>query len=188
MRIAGAALLCGAAAVALAGAGSTRFLDGPPTAHTGAFGEPTCAACHFDVERADPAGSLRVGGLPAEISPGTRYLLQVELRRPGMQAGGFQLAARYAEGAARGRQAGNLRAVDARASVQEHGGVQYVQQTGAGIAVRDGAARWTVEWTAPQRLEGAVSFDAVGNAADGDESQLGDHIYDASERRRGARP
>jgi hypothetical protein len=165
-------------------AGSVRFLDGPPAAHTGGFGEPTCAACHFDVAQPDPNGSLRVSGLPTEISPGTRYLLDVELRRPGMRAGGFQLSARFAEGEAKGRQAGSLRPVDDRVSFTEHRGVQYVQQTSVGTDAAGGAARWRVEWTAPSRIEGPISFDAAGNAADGDESQLGDHVYTASERRR----
>jgi len=37
------------------------FPDGPPPAHTGGFGEPTCRACHFDGDlNAEGGGLTRV--------------------------------------------------------------------------------------------------------------------------------
>jgi hypothetical protein len=43
-----------------------------------------------------------------------------------------------------------------------------------------GAAKWTFEWTAPD--DGAAIFHLTGNAANGDDSPLGDFIYAASKR------
>jgi hypothetical protein len=42
-------------------------------------------------------------------------------------------------------------------------------------------ARWTVVWTAPA-TGGAVTFNAAANAANEDDSQLGDYIYTAVEK------
>ena len=53
------------------------YLDGPPPGHTGGFGEPTCAVCHFDVPEPDPAGGLVIEGVPEAFTPGERYLLTV---------------------------------------------------------------------------------------------------------------
>ena len=100
-----------------------------------------------------------------------------------MQRGGFQLAARFTEGAAAGRQAGVLRAPDERVKVTEGtlGGVQYVSQTRPGIQLTAaGRIEWAVEWTAPPSAAGPVVFHAAGNAANGDESQFGDFVYTAT--------
>lgn len=157
------------------------FLDGPPPAHTGGFGEPTCAECHFDVPEPDPAGSLVIEGLPEAYSAGARYLLTIRLQRPDMGRGGFEIAARYGEGAAQGKQAGALHTSGARVAVTEHDGVDYVHHTAEGTQTRGSdTAAWQVEWTAPAQPAGSVVFHVAGNAADGDESQLGDHVYTAS--------
>lgn len=129
----------------------------------------------------DPAGSLAIEGLPEAYSAGTRYLLTIRLQRPDMGRGGFEMAARYAEGTARGEQAGALHTSDARVAVTEHEGVGYAHHTAEGTQPQGSdTAAWQVEWTAPAQPAGPVVFHVAGNAADGDESQLGDHVYTAS--------
>ena len=162
---AGAALLVAAVAAA-------AFPDHAPVAMTGGFGEATCASCHFGSALNDADGSFAVDGVPARYSPGATYDLRVRLARPGMEAAGFQLTARYADGT----QAGALDA-GAGAEVRVHEGVRYAGHTD--VAAADaGEAAWTVRWTAPESA-GAVVFHAVANAADGDESPLGDYVYTA---------
>ena len=80
------------------------YPEGPPPAHTGGFGEPTCQACHADNPLNAPGGSLALRGLPAVYAPATAYRVTITLRRPGLGRAGFQLAARFATG----DQAGSL--------------------------------------------------------------------------------
>lgn len=155
---------------------AAAYPDRPPPAHTGGFGEPTCHQCHFDAPLGAPGGRIAVSGVPARYAPGARYRITVSVEREGMERAGFQLAARFADGA----QAGALRSMDARAQVltEVRSGVQYAGHVRAGTAVETpGRAAWTVEWTAPAKAAGPVAFHAAANAADGDASQLGDFVY-----------
>lgn len=168
------AIVTAAALIPLALVGSTAFEDGPPPAHTGGFGEPTCAACHFDGPVDDGEGDLSISGLPEEYEPGTSYRLRVVLSRAAMAKGGFELAARTA---CDGAQAGDLEPADRRTALTPAGGIAYLHQTGAGTSLTGpDSIAWTFDWTAP--ASGApVVFSVAANAADGDASQLGDHIY-----------
>ncbi|HEY3121320.1 MAG TPA: choice-of-anchor V domain-containing protein [Vicinamibacteria bacterium] len=170
-----AALLVSAAAFALAG-----FREGPLPGMTGGFGEPTCHKCHFDQPLDDPAGALRLHGVPRSYTPGRRYAITVDLARPGLKRGGFELSARFADG----RQAGTLAVAGDRLQIvtSPDGAVQYAQHTARGsVASAPGALRWTVDWTAPPARD-AVTFHAAGNASDDDASALGDFIYTAAAR------
>ncbi|HEU4453925.1 MAG TPA: choice-of-anchor V domain-containing protein [Longimicrobium sp.] len=151
------------------------YPDRPPPAHTGGFGEPTCAQCHFGSPPNAPGGRLAVDGVPDAYRPGERYRLTVRVEKPELGGGGFQLSARSADGA----QAGSLRAVDGRAQVVAgRGGVQYAGHTEEGVA-SGGEARmaWEVEWTAPERASGPIVVHAAANASNGDASSLGDFVY-----------
>jgi len=163
------------------------FPDGPPPAHTGGFGEPTCRACHFDGDLNAEGGGLTLSGIPETYRPGERYRITITLRRGEMKRGGFQLAARFAEGASSGRQAGSLRALDDRVKVTEAtpGGVQYASHVRPGIQLTEaGRIEWVVEWTAPEAAAGPIVFHAAGNAANGDESQFGDFVHTATQTAR----
>jgi len=169
-------------ALALVGASLATvpaFKTGPPPGHTGGFGEPTCRACHSDAGLNAPGGELTVSGAPASYEPGRTYQLEVVLRRAGMLRGGFQLAARFADGPSTGAQAGVLAPGDARSIVTwdtlTH--VSYIEHNLAGTALSGDAGHWIVRWTAPATATGPVSFNVAGNAANDDDSPLGDFIY-----------
>jgi hypothetical protein len=164
------------AAAAVPGAHRT----GPPPGHTGGFGEPLCAVCHFDAILDDPAGSLEIVA-PASYQPGAGYDLVVRLRHPELRAAGFQLSARFADGPRAGRQAGTLGATgpDVRVFSAETG-VAYASHTAAGTAPADaGTARWQLRWIAPDPA-GRVIFHAAANAANDDDSEYGDRVYSAA--------
>ena len=166
----------GGTAVVVASA-SARHLAGPPLAHTGGFGEPTCQECHFDAPLNAPGGQLRVAGLPEGYEPGLEYELVVALERAGMQRAGFQLAIRFADGA----QAGELIAADQRVAVAAgEGGVHYAQHTERGAAPGEpGRTRWRLLWLAPAagtRGE-EVFLHVAANAANYDDSEFGDFVY-----------
>lgn len=158
-------------------------MDGPPPAVTGGFGEETCRKCHFDFDLNDPAGSLRLEGLPQAYAPGTEYTLTVRLTHPRMERGGFELASRVAGGNAAGRQGGELTAIDARSkiTINKETGVQYALQTRAGSAPESkGAAAWQIRWKAPDAAGEAIVFHLSANAANYDDSPLGDYPYATS--------
>ncbi len=45
------------------------------------------------------------------------------------------------------------------------------------MSVTNAAAHWRIRWTAPAHPRGAVVFHLAANAANDDESPLGDFIY-----------
>ncbi|NIM50689.1 MAG: hypothetical protein GTN62_10090 [Gemmatimonadales bacterium] len=114
------------------------------------------------------------------FTAGAGYLITITLERPGLGRGGFQLAARFADGPGGGQQAGTLRPLDGRVQVtkQEVTAVQYAHQTEAGTSLTSpDKAKWILEWTAPPTASGTVVFHVAGNAANDDASELGDFIY-----------
>lgn len=158
-----------------------HYADGAPAGFSGGFGEQSCHGCHFTGEVNAAPGRVLLDGVPDRYTPGSVYVLTITLTRPGMALGGFQLTARFADD---GHQAGTIApAADdsARVRVEEEGAVQYANQTREGAAASDGrAARWKVAWTAPARAEGRIVFHVAANAADGDGTSEGDHIYTCS--------
>lgn len=178
MRIARAAGILG---VAAAFGMSRAYPDGPPPAHTGGFGEPTCRHCHSDGEVLGAAdGSAGIAGLPAAFEPGMSYDIAVVVRRPGLRRAGFELAVRYASGENEARQAGALAAVDpARVALDRDTtrGVTYAHHTRAGTrAPSEGELRWELRWTAPAS-PGRVVFHAAVVASNDDNSNFGDEVY-----------
>ena len=92
-----------------------------------------------------------------------------------MERGGFQMAARFAEGEGEGGQAGHFAADEAEVVVELAEGVEYVRQRAADPA--PDSVLWRVEWTAPDTAKGPVAFHAAANASNGDESAFGDYVY-----------
>lgn len=156
-------------------AAALAYPDAPPLGTTGGFGEPTCAVCHVPPRTPDPPATIVVRGVPSTFTAGCEHELTIELGAPGLARAGFELAARFADGPDAGRQAGTLAAVGPETTVSDSNGVQYAHHTGAGTAARDGLARWTLRWTAPQESS-AVVFHVAANAANGDDSALGDRV------------
>jgi hypothetical protein len=161
----------------LAGAAGTllmAFSSGPPLAHTGAFGEPTCLECHVGNALNAAGGTLSILNVPQNYTPGQTYPIQVSISKSGQQRWGFELAARVASS---GQQAGSLSPIDANTQVTSFGGIQYIEHTSAGTFLGTAKGTWTFNWTAPATPVGTISFAAAGNAANGNFSNSGDFIY-----------
>ena len=97
-----------------------------------------------------------------------------------MLRAGFQLAARY-EGIGMvpgGAQAGVFAPSDERTAVVSDTGlrVRYIEHTAVGTVLSGDVGRWMVRWTAPA-VPGKVVFHVAANAANDDDSPLGDFIY-----------
>ena len=181
------AIVAGALTLALPAAAplpEAAYLDGPPPAHTGGFGNDTCHTCHFENDLDAAGGSLAIGGVPDAFDPSVSYRITVSLERPGMGRAGFQLAARVREGDGAGDPAGLLQPLDGNERVQVVAGadgVTYAQHTAAGTALTGPqSTSWTFEWRPPADGTAAVAFHAAANAANDDASEFGDFIYTAS--------
>lgn len=157
---------------------AAAYADRPPPAHTGGFDEPSCHACHFDAPLDDGKGGVEVTGAPDSYRQGETYEITITVTRPEMVLAGFQVAARFAEGERAGRQAGTWDTVDDRVEIVEASDVEYAHHTPDGTELSGlDRAQWTLEWTAPADTDAPVVFHAVGNAANGDDSEFGDFIY-----------
>jgi hypothetical protein len=156
------------------------YAGGAPPGFSGGFSEQSCHACHFHADVNSGPGRIAIDGVPARFTAGERYPLSVTVSRPGIKLAGFQLTARFKDGAA---QAGTVAAAggeETRVAVQRQGDIQYANQRepGAALTAPD-AARWSLVWTAPPS-GGTVVFHVVGNAANGDGTVEGDYVYTAN--------
>jgi hypothetical protein len=157
------------------------FKEGPYPNVTGGFGEQSCHLCHLDNPVNAPGGAVTLDGVPAAYAAGQTYQLTVTIKREGLRRGGFEIAARFASGKQRGRQAGTWTPLDNRVQLIP-GAVDkvltFVQHNLAGSRVpATGANTWTIEWTAPPQASAAVQFNVAANASNNDDSPLGDYIY-----------
>jgi hypothetical protein len=157
------------------------FKEGPYPNVTGGFGEQSCHLCHLDNPINAPGGTVTLDGVPPAFAAGQSYPITVTIRRDGLRRGGFEIAARFAAGRQKGRQAGTWRPLDARVQLIP-GAVDkvltFVQHNLAGSRVPEtGANAWTIEWTAPSGAAAPVQFNVAANASNNDDSPLGDFIY-----------
>lgn len=160
------------------GGESHAYLDNPPLAHTGGFGEPTCRFCHAGSDLNVEPGTLSMVGLPDAIEPGSTYTVIVELRRPELAAAGFELAIRDTTGVSYGALLSGGAETDIR---RHHNGVDYAFHTLVGTnPISTEVARWAVRWKTPDTLRGDAVLSITANAANGDNSEFGDAIYQTS--------
>jgi hypothetical protein len=157
------------------------FKEGPYPNVTGGFGEQSCHLCHLDNPVNAPGGAVTLDGIPPAYAAGRTYPITVTVTREGLRRGGFEIAARFAAGKQKGRQAGAWKPLDARVQLIP-GAVDkvltFVQHNLSGSRVPGtGANRWTIEWTAPSEGAAAVQFNVAANASNNDDSPLGDYIY-----------
>ena len=160
---------------------ASAFKEGPYPNVTGGFGEQTCHLCHLDNAVNAAGGRVTLDGIPASFTPGQSYPVTVTISREGLRRGGFEIAARFAGGRRKGRQAGAWQLRDARAQLIPGAvdkALTFVQhnQTGSRTPT-PGTNVWTIDWTAPPADAGPVQFNVAANASNNDDSPLGDYIY-----------
>jgi hypothetical protein len=160
----------------------------PPTGHTGAPGENTCASCHTGGATFD--GSLSID-TPDSYQSGMSYTIIVTLQDPGQARWGFELIPLRREGAEL-VMAGSLTNLSLHTTIQEiFDGKQYISHTsnafdtgepdGTYAGTPDGPVSWSFTWTAPPAGSDTVWFYAAGNAANNNGTNgAGDFIYTAN--------
>jgi uncharacterized protein (TIGR03437 family) len=160
-------------AVEMFGYGSTP----PPTRHSGGFGESVCTACHTGTSLNAGGGRVLLANPPATYTSGQRITLTVRIEDPAAARWGFQLTARSMDG----RQAGYLEA-GSGTTVNLDGGMLYLSHAGGNSATQAGRTSpvtFTATWVAPDISAGVVAFDIAANAANNNNANTGDHIYQA---------
>ena len=160
---------------------ASAFKEGPYPNVTGGFGEQSCHLCHLDNPINAPGGSVTLTGVPSSFAAGQTYPITITISRDGLRRGGFEIAARFASGKQKGKQAGVWKPLDARVQLIP-GAVDrvltFVQHNLAGSRVAaTGANSWTIDWTAPPSPAAPVQFNVAANASNNDDSPLGDYIY-----------
>ncbi|MBI3951027.1 MAG: hypothetical protein HY314_11300 [Acidobacteria bacterium] len=154
------------------------FSSGPLPGLTGAPGEGNCTECHdsFGEETNRGSGSLTITA-PPRYETGRRLTITVSLSQPGQRRWGFEITACATE---TNEPAGRFVITDPTHTqlVQGENGRFYVEHTQAGsYAGQTDGATWTFDWMAPETDMGPVAFYAAGNAANNDNTRLGDWIY-----------
>jgi hypothetical protein len=161
----------------------SAFSSGPPASFSGAPGESDCTACHEGTANSG-TGSLTISGVPLNYVPNRQYQITVTLSQQQAVLFGFQLTAIDNQG----RRAGSFSLIPQSPSQTQIvqgvvGGNQrsYVEHTSDGtIPTQFDTKSWTFIWNAPNRQLGKVTFYFAGNAANGDQTPIGDFIYTRS--------
>lgn len=155
------------------------YAEGPPPARTGGFGESDCTACHRGTAVNAGGGSVAIAVSSSAYSSGGAYQIAVSVSDPVQQRWGFELSARTQDG----KQAGTLQpSSDGFTQLApSSNGIQYIEHTvnGTRNGTKNGVT-FNFTWTAPDVSAGPVVFNAAGNAANGDFTNNGDHIYTTS--------
>lgn len=149
-------------------------------AYTGGFGEETCRSCHFDYDLNWDEGSLSVNGLPSEVKEGYTYEFQITIKREDLGKAGFQFSARFSDGS----QAGEFLVEDnpdLMLTKEVPDSLQYLQHSEQGaLPEGEGENSWYITWKAPEPVSDTIHFHISANAANGDQSEFGDWIYQQS--------
>ena len=166
------------------------YSTGPDPGENGLFGQ-NCTTCHSSFPVNSGGLAVTLGGLPATWTPGQTYTLTVTVPKPtGSRIYGFQLSAvadttsEQAGSLARGSNVqvvcGNGAGMPLYPGMNcgSAGAIQFAEHVSAGTS-----NTYTVSWTAPSTsTAGTVRFNFAGNAANGDGTSFGDHIYTAAVR------
>ena len=167
------------------------YAEGPDAGLSGVSGEATCTYCHSG---SSGSGSVKVA-FPGDLyyTPGTRQHLVVTVADSAQRRWGFQLTARTAKSSS--TMAGSFTSTDGNTQTvctqttfqSERFGscasgmtLQYIEHTLTGTRTgQKNSATFEFDWTPPAPDSGDVVIYVAGNAANGDGTERGDHIYTA---------
>ena len=168
------------------------FAEGPDPGYSGVPGElGNCTACHIGTANSGKGGVSVSFPKGLTYAPGVAQQLEVTVQDPDQQRWGFELTARLANDP--GSQAGSFApgadgftqvkcssasALPAALPCGDSAPLQYIEHTVAGTRLgTHKSATFAFDWTPPSGGSGNITIYVAGNAANGDFSPTGDHIY-----------
>jgi uncharacterized protein (TIGR03437 family) len=165
-----------------------------PNAHLTAVpgtGEGNCTACHAGTALNGGGGSAAITASGGAYTPGQKQTLTITINDAAAQRYGFEMTARLASD--RTKQAGTFtpregqRVLCASTSVDDTGKVRSGDACDSSTPLEfiehsqpSTTNTITVEWTAPASGAGPVELYLAANAANGNGTPGGDHIYTAT--------
>jgi len=152
------------------------YSGGSPGGKTGSIGDggSTCTDCHAGTATFNPGWITT--NIPEEgFTPGETYTITATGTHSGVVKFGFELTTEDDAG----NKVGTLAITDASRSKFANGN-NAVTHTAAGNAPSGNTNTWSMDWTAPEDVEGAIWFYAAFNAANGNGNTGGDIIYTSS--------
>lgn len=152
---------------------------GAPAGRTGAPGDQTCNAsgCHDSFDLDSGPGSVAIVA-SSEYEPGVPLDITVRVQQVSQERFGFQITARDDNGQFAGEW--SFPASVRFAPNQTGGGENEQYLTHNPAVFVDDESTWSFQWVPPANGAGTVTFYAAGNAANGNGSNQGDHIYTTS--------
>jgi len=140
-----------------------------------------CTLCHNSFALNSGSGTLSLDGLPANgFIPDETYNLVLSLEHSGAMRWGFEITVIYETGGnyLRGGQMVITDPAHTQISLGSGNDPDYAKHTSAGTYPgTSGPTSWQFDWTAPNASVDMVTFYFVGNAANNNDSRLGDYIY-----------
>ena len=147
--------------------------NGSPLANTGSPGDGlnnTCAksGCHSGTINSFPGSvSIDVGNIPSSgYAPGATYSIEITVAESGKSTFGFQLTA---EDGNNNKMGSYLPGSGVRLEFTNW--ITHSSSSSSGV--------WNIDWVAPSGTED-ITFYTAGNAANGNGTSSGDHIYTSS--------
>lgn len=165
--------------------------EGPDQRHTAAPGDDpkACASsgCHVGTAVNGGGGSVSVSFANGQTYiPGQQQSLTVKVTDSKAIVYGFQMSARLASDPANG-QAGSFTAASGQIVICDDGSFKGTNGCSSRAPVQfiehntpNPTGTWTVTWTPPATNMGNVIIYIAGNAANGNKTESGDHIYTAN--------
>ncbi len=164
----------GAATLALLAASCSATLalaypEGAPWGAADPGASEHCASCHWERDAVEQSESIMLQGLPALLTAGEQYSLQLTLEGTTFEVSGLQVIAMIEQGTA-----GTFAPGDDDAETSLHG--TAIRST-AVRANEDGSVRWQFDWRAPIGKLERITFLIAASAANNDQSPFGDQIH-----------
>lgn len=144
--------------------------DSSPGGYTGSpLDGKTCTRCHAGTAIAQD--SMITSNIPESgYVPGQTYTITVQLDYSSMNRCGFELTSET-----HFDKVGTFKTIDGQGTQLLNFG-RAITHSYLGNTPKDGSKTWKVDWVAPAKSTGQVTFYAAFNAANGDGSSRGDQI------------
>lgn len=161
--------------LAFLGFGAILFNSQAPTLRTNAPGENSCAGCHTGAVNTGLGAttlSLPTGG----YIPGNTYTLTYTILDSSFATGIFGFTTTSLNGS--NLKAGDFTATNPTFTTVQSASVGGNPRSYIGHVTANASNSWQYDWTAPSTNVGTVTFYTVGNAANNNAGNSGDHIFE----------